>query len=49
MTEQLQQTTDAQAALVEAAQMRIATQRIRLQQKQQARKASEQFGVMPRA
>lgn len=42
MTEQLQQTTDAQAALVEAAQMRIAMQRLKLQQKQQARKATGQ-------
>ena len=33
--------TDAQAALVEAAQMRIANQRLKLQQQQQARKATE--------
>lgn len=42
MTQQQQQLTDQQAALVEAAQMRIATQRIRLHQQQQARKASGQ-------
>lgn len=40
MTEQQQPITDEQAALVDAAQMRIATQRLKLQQKQQeARKA----------
>lgn len=42
MTEQQQPLTDAQAALVDAAQMRIATQRLKLQQKQQDRKATEQ-------
>lgn len=49
MTEQTQQLTDAQAALVDAALTRIATQRLRLQQQQQARKADGQSGVMPRA
>jgi hypothetical protein len=34
--------TDGQAALVEAAQMRIANQRLKLQQKQQDRKAEGQ-------
>jgi hypothetical protein len=34
--------TDAQAALVEAAQMQIARQRLKLQQKQQGRKATKQ-------
>lgn len=34
--------TDAEAALVEAAQLRIATQRLKLQQQQQARKAEKQ-------
>lgn len=48
MSEQ-QQLTDAQAALVETAQLRIATQRLRLQQQQQARKADAQYGVTPRA
>ena len=33
--------TPAEAALVDAAQMRIANQRLKLQQKQQARKATE--------
>jgi hypothetical protein len=41
MTEQ-QPLTDAQAALVEAAQMRVANQRLKLQQKQQSRKATKQ-------
>jgi hypothetical protein len=43
-----QQLTDEQAALVDAVQMRVATQRIRLNQQQQARKAAEHYGVMPR-
>lgn len=49
MTEQQQpqQLTDAEAALVEAAQMRIAVQRLRLQP--QGRKAERQYGVMPSA
>lgn len=34
--------TDGQAALVEAAQMRVANQRLKLQQKQQGRKATKQ-------
>lgn len=42
MTQEQQPITDEQAALVEAAQMRIATQRIRLHQQQQARKAERQ-------
>lgn len=39
MTEQQQPITDEQAALVDAAQMRIATQRLKLRQTQEARKA----------
>ena len=43
MTDTQQQTTDAQAALIETAQMRIASQRLKLQQQQQqARKATRQ-------
>lgn len=42
MTDPQQQTTDAQAALIETAQMRIASQRLKLQQQQQARKANRQ-------
>lgn len=34
--------TDGQAALVEAAQMRVVNQRLKLQQKQQGRKATKQ-------
>lgn len=41
MTQQ-QPLTDAEAALVEAAQLRIATQRLKLQQQQQGRKATGQ-------
>lgn len=46
---QFQQLTDAESALVEAAQLRIAMQRIRLEKQVQHRKAEWQYGVTPRA
>lgn len=42
MTTHQQPLTDGQAALVEAAQMQVARQRLKLQQKQHGRKATKQ-------
>ena len=42
MNDQQQPITDEQAALVEAVLMRVAAQRIRLQQQQKGRKATGQ-------